>query len=70
VHGLEQKWGDEINFVYLDIDDSRTQEFKRQLGYQYQPHLFLIDGQGNVVEQWLGYVEAQDLEPAFERVTQ
>jgi len=32
VHGLEQAWGDAIQFVYLDIDDPRTEPFRRQLG--------------------------------------
>ncbi len=68
MHGLEQQWSDRIQFVYLDIDDSRTNEFKRQLGFQYHPHFFLLDGQGNVVMQWVGYVSEQDLVQAFEQV--
>jgi hypothetical protein len=65
VHGVEQGWGDEINFVYLDIDDPRNDEFKRALGYQYQPHTFLLDGEGNVLQQWVGFVDAEDLEASF-----
>jgi hypothetical protein len=62
VHGLEQQYGKQVNFVYLDIDDSRTNPFKRQLGYQYQPNLFLLDGQGNIVQQWVGSVSQDALE--------
>jgi hypothetical protein len=65
VHGLEAKWGKEINFVYLDIDDGRTSTFKRALGYRYQPHLFLIDGEGMVLRQWVGLVGEAELEQAF-----
>jgi hypothetical protein len=65
VHGLESTWGDRINFVYLDIDDPRTNSFKSALGYVYQPHLFLLDGEGRVVAQWVGYVESSTLEEAF-----
>jgi hypothetical protein len=65
VHGLEQAWGDEIRFVYLDIDDPRTDPFKGQLGYVVQPHIFLLDGEGNVVAQWLGPVRAGELEAEF-----
>ncbi|MFP3853578.1 MAG: TlpA family protein disulfide reductase [Anaerolineales bacterium] len=68
MHGLEEKWGDHIDFVYLDIDDSRTQSFKRQLGYQYQPHIFLLDGEGNIVDQWVGLVDGQTLQAAFPQV--
>jgi hypothetical protein len=70
VHGLEAQWYQDINFIYLDIDDSRTNEFKRALGYSYQPHLFLLDGAGTILEQWVGYVEGQVLEEAFRRVMQ
>lgn len=65
MHGLEQQYGDQISFVYLDIDDSRTDDFKRQLGYRYQPHLFLLDGEGNITQQWLGFVTREELETAL-----
>ena len=68
MHGLENTWGDQINFVYLDIDDPRTEPFKRQLGYRVQPHMFLLDEQGTVVQQWLGYVEGETLEAAFQDI--
>jgi hypothetical protein len=66
VHGLEQQYGDRINFVYLDIEDGRNDGFKRQLGYRVQPHIFLLDGEGNITQEWLGYVERADLEAALQ----
>lgn len=65
MHGLESIWGDQIQFVYLDIDDPRTNVFKSQLGYFVQPHLFLLDAEGSLLQQWLGFVEASELEAAF-----
>jgi hypothetical protein len=70
VHGLERDWKDRIHFVYLDIDDPQTEPFKRALGYQYQPHLLLLDADGNVVEQWVGNVTADKLTAAFKSVAQ
>jgi hypothetical protein len=69
VHGLEVEYFDKIDFVYLDIDDSRTDEFKRQLGYRVQPHLFLLDGDGNIIQQWLGIVPAADLRSGFDNLS-
>lgn len=69
MHGLEAEWGGQVNFVYLDIDDPATESFKRQLGYRVQPHMFLLDGEGRVLEQWLGYVEGETLEAALRDVT-
>jgi hypothetical protein len=65
VHGLESTWSDRITFIYLDIDDPRTSGFKSTLGYIYQPHLFLLDEDGALLEQWVGYVEGSTLEAAF-----
>ena len=65
VHGLEAKYSDQMNFVYLDIDDDRNESFKRQLGYRVQPNLFLLDGEGQILRQWLGSVPAEELEAAL-----
>lgn len=69
VHRLEVEYYDTIDFVYLDIDDSRTDDFKRQLGYRVQPHLFLLDGNGNIVQQWLGIVPEADLRAVLDNIS-
>jgi thioredoxin-related protein len=66
VHGLEARYNDRIDFIYLDIDDPATGELKRALSYRVQPHFFLLDGQGNIVTQWLGFVTEVDFISAFE----
>jgi thioredoxin-like negative regulator of GroEL len=66
VHGLEQEYGDRINFVYLDIDDPASEEMKRKLGYRFQPHFFLLDADGEVVADWLGIVPEEAFRQAFE----
>jgi thioredoxin-like negative regulator of GroEL len=68
VHGLEAKYTGQVDFVYLDIDDPNTTPFKSQLGYQYQPHLFLLDGGGNVLMQWVGFTGEGELEAALQAV--
>jgi glutathione peroxidase-family protein len=65
VHGLEAEYGSQVNFIYLDIDDPETESFKQQLGYRYQPHLFMIDADGNVIQQWVGRVSGEELEQAI-----
>lgn len=66
VHGLESQYSDRMNFVYLDIDDPATNEFKQALGYRVQPHFFLLDGEGNVRMQWFGSVSGDELAREFE----
>ena len=65
VHGLEARYSDRIDFVYLDIDDPRSAPFKSRLGYLVQPQIFMLDGQGAIQQQWLGMVSQADLEAAL-----
>ncbi|MGH2581787.1 MAG: thioredoxin domain-containing protein [Anaerolineales bacterium] len=65
VHGLEDLYGEQINFIYLDRDDPATLPFQEQLGYVYQPHFFLLDPNGVVLAQWRGYVEGVVLQEAL-----
>lgn len=67
VHGLEIDYFNRIDFIYLDIDDRQTNSFKTMLGYRYQPHLFLLDGKGNITQQWVGYVTSEELKIAFDQ---
>jgi thiol-disulfide isomerase/thioredoxin len=66
VHGLEERYSEKINFIYLDIDDPATAMLKKALRYRNQPHFFLVDGGGSVLKQWQGYVEIQELIRAIE----
>lgn len=66
VHGLEARYADRIQFTYLDMDDPATDDLKRQLGFQWRPHFFLVDGDGQVVTQWVGMVDEQTLVDALE----
>lgn len=68
VHGLEAEYADRIQFTYLDMDDPATNDLKRELGFTWRPHFFLLDGEGRIVQQWVGYVEEADLRGALESV--
>ncbi len=68
MHGLEAKYAGKIDFVYLDIDDPNTTPFKSQLGYRYQPHMYLLDGAGNVLMEWVGYTTEGELDVVLQSV--
>jgi thioredoxin-like negative regulator of GroEL len=70
VHGLEAEYFGRIQFTYLDADDPQTHDFQRTLGFYYQPEIYLLDGQGNVLEKWVGFVPEQQLEEAFAQYLQ
>jgi thioredoxin-related protein len=68
VHGLEAEYYGRIGFAYLDASDPATRTFQQQLGFRVQPEFYLLDGQGNVVKKWFGYVRAEDFRAAFDQI--
>ena len=66
VHGLESEYYGKVQFSFLDIDDPANNEFKQTLGFRYQPHFFLLDGNGDIVQQWVGSVSADEFRTSFE----
>jgi len=65
VHGLEAQYGEKIQFTYLDVDDPATAELRQTLRFRGQPQFLLLDGQGNILQQWFGFVAGSDFEAVF-----
>ena len=68
MHGLEVEYYDKIDFVYLDIDNPDNGTFKKELGFRYQPQLLLLDGNGEILYQWIGPIPREEFVTAFEEV--
>ena len=65
VHGLEAKYFGKIKFAYLDADDPNTLDFQRALGFYYQPEIYLLDANGNLLQKWVGYTTEEEFESVF-----
>ena len=68
MHGLEDRYKDRIRFVYLDIEDPANSLFKSLIGSRLPPLFFLLDGQGNILQEWRGYVTTEDFERTFSTI--
>ncbi|MGW8144975.1 MAG: TlpA family protein disulfide reductase [Anaerolineales bacterium] len=68
MHGLEADYYNKINFVYLDIDDPANETFKQELRFIYQPQMFLLDGDGRVLKEWVGPLPREEFQKVFEAV--
>ncbi len=66
IHSFEALYADRMNFIYLDIDDPAASRHKRSLGYRYQPHFFLLDRDGKILIQWVGWMTTEELRNAIE----
>jgi len=70
VHGLEAKYFGKIKFSYLDADDPNTLDFQRALGFYYQPEIYLLDANGNLLQKWVGYTTEEEFETVFAQYIQ
>jgi hypothetical protein len=70
VHGLEAKYYGKIRFSYLDASDPNTREFQRALGFAYQPEVYLLDGDGNLLKKWVGFTSQEEFEAVFAQYVQ
>ena len=67
VHGLEAEYYGKINFAFLDAGDPVTDPFKREFGFRVQPEFYLVDGQGQVIKKWFGYVAEDEFRAEFQQ---
>ena len=67
---LKLDFGKTVIFHFLDIDDPATRNIKKQLGFRVQPHLILLDGKGNILEEWTGFVDEAELRDELTRALQ
>jgi len=70
VHGLEAQYVGKIKFTYLDADDPLTGDFQRTLGFYYQPEVYLLDAEGEVLQKWVGFTSQEEFEAVFAQYLQ
>jgi thiol-disulfide isomerase/thioredoxin len=70
VHVLEDRYGDRVNFVYLDLDDPANSLFKSMLKGKMPPFFYLLDSQGTILEEWQGLVPIETLDNALKSIGQ
>lgn len=67
VHGLENKYQQHMNFVFLDIDNPETKDLREELGFQlsWRPYFFFLNSEGEIVgDTLIGYQQDAVLEQA------
>jgi hypothetical protein len=68
VRGLEQEYGERIEFVRVNVLDASSAPLMRQLGFSTTPELYLVDTSGRIVRFWDGDVSAEELRGAFDTI--
>lgn len=70
VNELENEYGTQIEFVPVNIDDADSAAYKQQYGFRYQPHFLLVGADGEIIEEWLGYTDAELFEQTFATIVE
>jgi hypothetical protein len=65
VHGLEAKYFGRIKFNYLEISNPQNAYFINYLGFRLRPSFYLLDANGNILNQWIGYQTQDQFESVF-----
>ena len=70
VHGLEASYFGRIKFTYLEISNPLNDDFRNYLGFKYRPSFYLLDANGNILHQWVGYQTQEQFENEFAQYVQ
>lgn len=54
MNGLEDQFSDEIEFVWLDIDDSSSLPTREKYGIVQRTRYILVDESDTVILRWFG----------------
>lgn len=65
VHGLEAKYFGRIKFSYLEISNPQNADFIKYLDFRVRPSFYLLDGNGTIQHQWIGYQTQDQFESIF-----
>jgi len=66
VHGLEAEYWGSVDFVYLNHEDSITNDVKREYGFRWRPYFVFVEPNGTVIQTWFGSVEADEFRAVFD----
>lgn len=66
IEELENRYRDQVDFYFVNIDESSSEALVEQYHVRAVPTYILLDGKGNTTAQWVGSVGEQELVQAFE----
>lgn len=65
MYGLQETFGDRIDFINLNVDLAVTQPARERFGLNDRSQYILVDPQGNIIERWIGSLSQETVEQAL-----
>ncbi len=59
---LEAQFGDEIQFVHLNVDDPASRPLRDQFNVTHRSQYALVDANGEIVQRWFGPLGSSSIE--------
>lgn len=65
MYGLQETFGDRIDFIHLNVDLAVTREARERFGLTDRSQYVLVDPQGNTIQKWVGPLDQTAVEQAL-----
>jgi thioredoxin-related protein len=62
---LEANCSGKVDFAILNVDNPSTNELSRQYDVRTIPRFILLDGEGRIVQQWIGSGDESRFNPVL-----
>ena len=64
--GLQANFGEQIDFLHIDVDDVRQRQIGQKLGVFRHTQYILLNGEGDIVGEWNGYLNQEEVAIALD----
>jgi hypothetical protein len=68
VNGLLTKYSEQVDFIGLNIDDPSSLPVRERYDIVQRSQYVLLDGQGNVVRKWFGFLDEADVASEIDKL--
>jgi thioredoxin-like negative regulator of GroEL len=67
VHGLEEAYWGQIDFVYIDRENAFNRSAVDRFGITTQPIFIVVDSSGNELERWFGFKDEAGIREVLDK---
>ncbi len=65
MNGLQEEFGDQVDFINLNVDYAETAAARSQFGFNDRSQYVLTDSAGTIVERWIGPLQQETVAQAI-----
>lgn len=66
MYRLKQQYGDQIEFIVLNVDNDDTLPLRQKYDMVARAQYALVDANGELVQKWFGYLDEAEVAEALD----